>query len=80
MRYQLSQNWPVGQYVLLATSIIDAAVPMNFWSRLVMGLVPPITCLPLDQDCYARMRTVYKDAQIPVVGPGIIRIPDTGSQ
>jgi hypothetical protein len=80
VRYQLSSNWPVGQYVIPATSFIDAAVPMSMWSRIAGNTIPPPNAMPLDQNTYNIMRQVYLDRNIPVVGPGIVRSPDLGNQ
>jgi hypothetical protein len=78
MRYLiLDQGLPVGQWLIPAGTIIDAAAT-DMWSTLMLGRVPPPNAQALDQAAYDAMRLAYDYFRIRS-GPGVVRRDYPGS-
>lgn len=76
MKFQLTSDWPVtGDRLVPVSTIIDTVTePMSDWSRLAIGKVPPINCVPLSQDAYDALRAAgFDDFKISRVGDGVVR-------
>jgi hypothetical protein len=71
MRYQLGMHgWPVGQYLIPDSTIIDAA-SSDDWSRLARGRIPPLNARPLDDEALQLMMKSYPNHQhwvVPAIG------------
>jgi hypothetical protein len=69
MKFQLRQHgWPIGQHLIPEGTIIDTDAG-DQWSRLAVGLNPPINAQPLDQATYDAMKAIYPAERIITV-PG----------
>jgi hypothetical protein len=59
MRYQLrGSGWLIGQWYIPQGTIIDTTASDD-WSKLAVGLIPPINGQPLDQATYDFMKSQY---------------------
>jgi hypothetical protein len=58
MRYQLRGDFPVGQYLIPAGTIIDLN-GTDQWSMLVKGLRPPLNGMPLDRFTWQWFQRLY---------------------
>ena len=69
MRYQIKGQWPVGQTLLAAGTLVDTAEPEFHW---LANTPPPPDALALDEEAYRFMSEKYPNAMISS-GPGIDR-------
>lgn len=46
MKFQLTGDWPCGQWLVPAGTIIDGTAPM--WNGIALPLPLPLTCIALD--------------------------------
>jgi hypothetical protein len=61
-RFQLDgSGWPVGQFLIPAGTVIDTDAKSDGWSLMCSerGLLPPVTCQPLDAATYELMCGLY---------------------
>jgi hypothetical protein len=67
MKYQLNGAWPIGQYLIPATTIIDTSAGDD-WSRLARGRVPPLNATPLDDEAHKAMLNHYQENHLKFYG------------
>jgi hypothetical protein len=63
MRFQITQGWPIGQFLIPASTIIDIADKpdheLGEYERLAGGRIPPRDSLALDADAAVTLWRAY---------------------
>ena len=66
MKYQITADWSVGQFLIPQGVVIDDVLGTDQWSTLihVLGLAPPVNASPLNQETYNRMIDIYGEGKV----------------
>jgi hypothetical protein len=63
MRFQITQGWPIGQFLLPPATVIDLGDKedheLTEYEKLAKGRIPPIDICALDADCAIAMMRFY---------------------
>jgi len=61
MRFQLTQDWPLGDLTALAGTVFDFAKP-DKWTDAAQGKGIPLTCVCLDEEAWHAQLAAYPDS------------------
>jgi hypothetical protein len=66
MRYQITADWSVGEWLIPSGTVIDDILGTDPWSTLiqVLALAPPVDASPLNQETYNRMIDIYGEGKV----------------